>query len=319
MIFSKLYYSLKPFLPRRLQLTLRRALLNIQAQNAQDVWPINESACTPPPDWQGWPDGKKFALILTHDVETLKGLKKCRALAELDYDYGFRSSFNIVPYTYIVPTALRWFLMNKGFEVGVHDYNHDGKLYRSKKLFDQRAKEINRKLELWNASGFRSAAMHHNLEWIADLNISYDCSTFDTDPFEPQPDGVNTIFPFWYEQKESRKGFVEIPYTLPQDFTLFVLKKENDISIWKQKLDWIARKGGMATVIVHPDYINFNKTKKNGLDEYSCELYENFLDYINTEYKGKFWNPLPKELASFVIDGQKNQHASQDSCELQPA
>ena len=33
------------------------------------------------------------------------------------------------------------------------------------------------------------------------LNIAYDASTFDTDPFEPQPDGVNTIFPFWVPRR----------------------------------------------------------------------------------------------------------------------
>jgi len=39
--------------------------------------------------------------------------------------------------------------------------------------------------------------MFHNLKWIHDLNISYDASTFDTDPFEPQHDRAGTIFPFW--------------------------------------------------------------------------------------------------------------------------
>jgi len=44
--------------------------------------------------------------------------------------------------------------------------------------------------------GFRAPAMHDNLEWISELNLEYDLSTFDTDPFEPQSDGVGTIFPF---------------------------------------------------------------------------------------------------------------------------
>ena len=68
--------------------------------------------------------------------------------------------------------------------------------------------------------------MHHNLEWIGKLDIEYDLSTFDTDPFEPQPDGVGTIFPFWVERKDGRSGYVEMPYSLVQDFTLFLLMKE---------------------------------------------------------------------------------------------
>ena len=69
-------------------------------------------------------------------------------------------------------------------------------LYRFRRVLQQRASIINAYLKEWGAVGFRSPAMHHNLEWLQDLDIEYDASTFDTDPFEPQPDGVGTIFPF---------------------------------------------------------------------------------------------------------------------------
>jgi hypothetical protein len=39
--------------------------------------------------------------------------------------------------------------------------------------------------------------MLRNLDWLHDLDVQYDASTFDTDPFEPQPDGRHTMFPFW--------------------------------------------------------------------------------------------------------------------------
>ena len=298
-----LYYFIKPILLRRLQIAVRRAILKKKLPHVQGIWPINETAGTTPVNWNGWPEGKKFALLITHDVETSRGMNRCRELAKLDLKYGIKSSFNIVPCKYTVPiTTVRW-LQNQGFEVGVHDYNHDGKLYRSRKIFDRRAAIINRYLKEWNATGFRSAAMHHKLDWISTLDISYDCSTFDTDPFEPQPDGVNTIFPYWYQNPSKEKGFVEIPYTLPQDFTLFVIKGDKDCTIWKEKLKWIAEKGGMATVIVHPDYINFDILGKKRFDEYQKELYSEFLNYINKEYKGQFYNPLPGELASFIKSG----------------
>ena len=53
-------------------------------------------------------------------------------------------------------------------------------------------------------------SMHHNLEWIKDLDIEYDASTFDTDPFEPQADGVGTIFPdyMWFGEK-ANSGMLE--------------------------------------------------------------------------------------------------------------
>jgi hypothetical protein len=91
---------------------------------------------------------------------------------------------------------------------------------------------------------------------------------------------------------------VELPYTLPQDFTLFILMKEKNIDIWKKKLDWIVEKGGMVLLITHPDYMNGQK-KKCGIEEYPMEFYEEFLDYVRTKYGDQYWNPLPKEMARF--------------------
>lgn len=155
-------------------------------------------------------------------------------------------------------------------------------------MFDRRKKLI----------GFRSPAMHHNLEWLHDLNIEYDASTFDTDPFEPQSDGVGTVFPFWVRGNSDTDGYVELPYTLVQDFTLFVLMKEETVDIWKEKLDWIVEKGGMALMNTHPDYMNFDG-EKLGLEEYPAAYYVEFLEYTKSKYEGHYWHPLPKDMAQF--------------------
>ena len=42
----------------------------------KDTWPIDPRSAKPPEGWTGWPEGKKFALVLTHDVETKKGSGK---------------------------------------------------------------------------------------------------------------------------------------------------------------------------------------------------------------------------------------------------
>ena len=193
-----------------------------------------------------------------------------------------------------------------GSDAGVHGLNHDGKLYKSRKVFQERAIKINAYLKDWGAVGFRSPAMHHNLEWLHELDIEYDASTFDTDPFEPQLDGVGTIFPFWVPGSFDGKGYVELPYTLPQDFTLFVLMREKNIDIWKRKLDWIAEHGGMALVNTHPDYMHFGAGKP-GLEEYPVRYYKEFLEYVKERYEGQYWHVLPKEMARFwVSDVVKN-------------
>ncbi len=272
-------------------------------KKVDDIWPICISAAKKPEDWNGWPEGKKSVLILTHDVESGTGSDKCIRLANIEKKMDLCSSFNFVPEKYTVSLDILKELTEMGFEIGVHDLNHDGKLFSSYSVFTQRAKKINSYLREWNACGFRAGAMYHNLDWISELNITYDCSTFDTDPFEPQPEGVNTIFPFVVKRKFVNGTFVEMPYTLPQDFLLFILMKERDITIWKEKVDWIIENNGMILVNTHPDYMSFNSTCN--FTEYPVQLYIELLEYICDNYNGKVLNIQPKELAMLT---RKNEY-----------
>jgi hypothetical protein len=136
------------------------------------------------------------------------------------------------------------------------------------------------------------------LDWIHQLNIKHSTCTFDTDPFEPEPSAARTIFPF-FARNASKHEFVELPYTLPQDHTLFVIMQEKNINIWKRKLDWIVANGGMALLNTHPDYMNFNQGAMQ-LEEYSVHNYIDFLLYIKEEYKDMYWHALPKEVAKYL-------------------
>ena len=294
---------LKPLIPRRVQIALRRALINLQLPLYRHVWPINPQSSIPPESWSGWPDGKKFALVLTHDVDTQNGHDKCHFLAELDEKLGFRSSFNFVAEDYKLSDELFNQLRSKGFEIGSHSIHHKNP-FSSKKYFRDLAQKINNYLKEWNAVGFRSPSMYHNLEMIHDLNIEYDASTFDTDPFEPQPDGLGTIFPLWISDNCNHKGYVELPYTLPQDFLIYILMKQKNTDIWKTKLDWIAKNGGMALLNSHPDYMNFDNFPH--YEKYPVQYYENFLTYIKTKYEGQYWHVLPRDMARFWATNHRN-------------
>jgi glycosyltransferase involved in cell wall biosynthesis len=296
---NKLYYSVKPLLPPGMRWAVRSWIARKQRERFRESWPILPGSERPPRDWPGWPGGRKFALVLTHDVEGQAGLDKCRRVMELETQCGFRSSFNFIPEGgYRVPKGLRDELTGSGFEVGVHDLHHDGKLYRSRPEFAKKATRINQYLKEWNAVGFRSGFMLHNLEWLQDLNLEYDLSTFDTDPFEPQPDSRNTVFPFWVS-KINGGGYVELPYTLAQDSTLFMLLKERTIELWTRKLDWIAEHGGMALLNVHPDYIQFPDESPRRRT-YPAEHYKKFLERTRRMYGESFWQALPRELAGFA-------------------
>lgn len=336
-------------------MVVRRISARRKLWKHQDVWPINPAAGKTPDGWPGWPDGKKFAVVLTHDVEGSIGLAKCQQLMQLEQELGFRSSFNLIPEgdEYIASRQLRDTLVQNGFEVGVHDLYHNGKLLWTREDFRRSASQINRYLKDWDACGFRAGFMLRNLDWFHDLNIQYDASTFDTDPFEPQPDGANTIFPFWVprpvnsENRESRivnreseggnrasghqpdsrqsqisnlkspssesldpklqpssfslhpSGYAELPYTLCQDSTLFLVFKQTSIDIWKRKIDWIAERGGMVLLNTHPDYMNFNRGS-HAAYEYPVSHYREVLDYIREKYSNQFWNVLPRTVAEYV-------------------
>jgi glycosyltransferase involved in cell wall biosynthesis len=283
-----------------LRLEMRRWRANRRRKAFADVWPIDPRAGVTPAGWPGWPDGKRFALILTHDVEGSKGVSRVEQLTNLEQRYGFRSCFNFVPEgEYRVSDDIRRMLEQAGFEVGVHGLEHDGKLYSSKAKFATKASQIRGYLQRWNACGFRSPLMQHKLSWLHELGVEYDTSTFDTDPFEPEPDGTATIFPFWVPGPNG-SGYVELSYTLVQDFTLFSVLREQNIDIWKRKLDWIVERGGMVLLNTHPDYMCFGG--KAARNEFPVGLYEELLRYVHEKYEGSYWAATPREVSRYYRD-----------------
>ncbi|MHA1380883.1 MAG: hypothetical protein ACTSRG_21160, partial [Candidatus Helarchaeota archaeon] len=221
---KRLYYVLRPLLPPVFTKFLRRFynfqsqekfLLNwpVEKRYADFLWQImknlikltNRNAI---PFVHFWPAEYQYAFVLTHDVETAEGQNYSRVVADLEEKFGFHSSFNFVPERYILNNDLISELSQRGFEIGIHGLRHDGKLFNSRDQFTRRAEGINYYLRQLNAVGFRAPSTHRNPEWMQSLEIEYDLSFFDTDPFEPIPGGTMSLWPF-------RIGhFVELPYTL---------------------------------------------------------------------------------------------------------
>lgn len=230
-----------------------------------------------------WPEGRSWAVVLTHDVETAKGLARVSHVAELERLRGLRSSFNLVPLDYEIPGSFLRDLREDGFEIGVHGYTHDGMTFSRWSRFLERVVTINECGRQWHASGFRSPATYRNQEWFHLLGFEYDSSVSDTAPFEPQPGGCASFFPF------PIGDLVELPITMPQDQTLFGLMGQRDASIWLAKLERIRDANGMACVLSHPDpsrgYI--------GLAENEAH----YRDLLEAVADSGAWTPLPRDLA----------------------
>lgn len=286
----KFFYTVKPLLPRPLQIHLRRVRAK-SIDNKFPHWPIesyledfkreilkNQCKDNKIPFIWFWPDNKKFVFCLTHDVETSKGLKNIEKIVDIEKKHGFRSSFFFVSEDYYIPKSLIFTLKKDGFEIGIHGLRHDGRLFNSYKIFQSNIKKIKKYADDWNALGFRSPSLLRNTEWMKELPFSYDSSFPDIDPYGPQPGGCLSIFPYFLG------NLVELPITLPQDHTLFEILQQKDIVIWKRKIDWLEKMNGMVLLIVHPDYINRERLK----------LYEEVLEYILE--KSSCWSALPRDI-----------------------
>jgi len=298
---TALYYIIRPLIPRFAQFKIRRFFAQTTFNKCKKTWPLSPSIQSKPPHgWKGWPHKKQFALVLMHDVDYQQGFDVIEKVIALENKYQFRSCFNIVPERYSIDNSIFKVIRENGFGSGVHGLKHDGKLFFSRSVFERRVKKINAYIDLWETKGFSSPSMHRNYSWMHLINSSYISSNFDYDPFEPQAGGVNSIFPVTI-QMQSQKPLLELPYTLPQDSTLFLLLGQKDISVWKKKLDWNAESGGMVLVNCHPDYMNFSN-KPDKFDQYPVRYYEEFLSYIQTHYCNKYWNALPDDVAQLWRD-----------------
>ena len=76
------------------------------------------------------------------------------------------------------------------------------------------------------AVGFRSPSTHRVFDWLGELPLEYDCTIPHSDPYEPIPGGTCTPWPFFIGD------VIELPYTLPQDHTLFTILNQRTIDTW---------------------------------------------------------------------------------------
>jgi hypothetical protein len=99
---------------------------------------------------------------------------------------------------------------------------------------------------------------------------------------------------------------------MPQDFTLFILLQQESIDLWKRKLDYIASVGGLAFVVVHPDYINFGDGEAPRFS-YPVDRYRELLEYVTSQYSGEVWHALPRDIANYWRESTGYRHRVEQS------
>ncbi len=291
------YYAVRPLLPRPLQLRMRRIVAKHQTPPDFPAWPTEHSlqnfyrwllalvarlADEPVPWIDLWPDGKTWAMVLTHDVENAAKGDEIELLRGVERELGYRSSWNFVPERYATPAELIAWLKAEGCEVGVHGLRHDGRDVASRRMLRRRLPAMRAHAERWGATGFRSPATQRRWDLMPTMGFDHDSSYTDSDPYEPQPGGCCTYLPFFND------GLVELPITLPQDHTLFEILQHSDGTLWVTKAREIRERRGMVLALAHPDYAH---------DQRVVGAWRQLLaEFAHDE---DVWQALPSEVASW--------------------
>lgn len=298
-ILRRVYYLLRPLT----SLSIRRQIQRFHARDWQDLefphWPVDttvENICETllllsmqakgvarvPFVWF-WPRGARGCVAMTHDVESQAGMDFCDRLMDIDDSFGVKASFQIVPEDrYRVSSNIVDTIRKRGFEVGIQDLNHDGRLFDDKEEFLRRAAIVNRYARESNAKGFRAAVLYRRSDWYDSLDFSYDMSIPNVAHLDPQRGGCCTVMPYFIGK------ILELPVTTTQDYTLFHILNQHSIDFWKTQVDVILKKNGLASFIVHPDYI---------IEPGARSVYEKLLNHLRDLSSSEdIWVALPGEI-----------------------
>jgi hypothetical protein len=297
--FHSLYYFVRPVLPVAVRKHLQRIRLRGWDEIPFPRWPVDfsvdslmEQALSMflksgrvdriPFIWF-WPDGAPSCSIMTHDVEASAGLDFCTQLMDLDDSYGIKSAFQVVPEVrYDATQRFLDGLRDRGFEVNVHDLNHDGSLFREKKEFLRRAKRINQYVAEFRTEGFRAGAMYRNQNWYDAFDFSYDMSVPNVAHLEPQRGGCCTVMPYFIGK------ILELPLTTIQDYSLFHILNDYSTDLWKEQIGLIFKRHGFISFIVHPDYM---------IEKRARNVYAELLQHLAAlRFEKKLWIALPGEV-----------------------
>jgi peptidoglycan/xylan/chitin deacetylase (PgdA/CDA1 family) len=290
------YYRVKRLVPEGLRHWLNALVVRSRRQREFPRWPCESALLEFWRQWLHdalarlgastgwhigfWPGGRRCAIVLTHDVESPLGLKRVAEMAALEESYGFRSAWNVPLGQYPIDWSLVARLKARGFEFGAHGLRHDGALFRDLRRFASLAPELEKLARCHGLRGFRAPSTLRRADWITMMNFEFDSSFADTDPYEPQPGGSCSLFPFHLG------ATVELPYTLAQDHTLLHILRREPLAPWLTKARWIASLGGMILSLTHPDYV--------GAGRYLAQ-YEELLRHLAAIDSA--WRALPSEVA----------------------
>jgi peptidoglycan/xylan/chitin deacetylase (PgdA/CDA1 family) len=244
-----------------------------------------------PPRRGPWPGGHRFALLVTHDVDTKEGMALAGDVLEDMLELGLKPCFFLVGKTYTWDEGFIRAVRDAGGEIGLHGDTHDNRIAYDKKTVAERRLDSCRDLiQKHGIRGFRSPSLLVSDTLYEALNgrFDWDSSVPDTDTHTllgPRR-GCGTIFPF------RRNGMLVLPTTMPADDRLQLLGYRGlDVPrILLRKYEHTRLMCGLCHFLTHPEPHLLGKPVIR-------DLFRSVLKEIVD--RGDAWIATPSEVADY--------------------
>jgi hypothetical protein len=237
-----------------------------------------------------WPDGRRAALTLTHDVDTgwildpqRRGL--LREILDRELALGFAGAWYVVG-ARVDPSrhagALET-IREAGHEVGVHGWNHDAKLgFLDEDAQERRLARAAERLEGLGVEGirtpwyWRSPGLFEVLgrRFVYDSSVPTASGLYGT----VTRTGCCSVFPY-----APRPGLLELPLTLPPDTALAL---DERVPTWNAVAERIIELGGVIVPILHPQ-------PRQLAGEAGLAAWFEFLGDLSRRHRSRLWSATP--------------------------
>ncbi len=201
------------------------------------------------------------SLLITHDVDTPKGLSHALSLKKVETKLDMKSTWFLVSNEYDIPPSLAKELGSNS-TIGSHDVRHDGKLIHIRR-HDELIKRLRMsRLTLGSlferdVDCFRSPLMQFSERLVSALGLAGYRSDFSLPCWEPVHPasmsgfGAESVHPLEFG------GVVETPLTLFQDhqvLNVMGLSTREAVKFWVKQAKLIRQYDGDLVLLIHPDY-----------------------------------------------------------------
>jgi hypothetical protein len=203
------------------------------------------------------------SIIVTHDIDSEKGLERASALKKIEDDFGISSTWFVVAGEYSIPNQIARYLAEGYSEIGSHDMKHDGRLIHIKRQEElvnrlKNSKEtLEQTFEGKKVTSFRAPLLQFNSRIISALERAGYESDFSLPCWEPVHPSTMQGFGVESACQFEINGVIEHPLTLFQDHQVLKvlgISTSKAIRFWMEQLGVIRAFDGDVVFLIHPDY-----------------------------------------------------------------